>query len=370
MIYINKKYKIAVYAICKNESKNIEKWYQSMSEADIIYVLDTGSTDNSVEMLKKYPNVIVNREIISPWRFDVARNKSLSYVDDNFDICICTDFDEIFNKGWRKSLEEKWLPNTTSIRYTYNWDFDTLNRPTLTFFLNKIHKRHGFSWRHAVHEYIEYNGIENIVYIPEIVLNHFQDKKKSRKNYLVLLESAVNDNPNDLRDIYLLGREYLVYNRFYDANKMFRKYLLLNSQMNNEEVSTVMNLFALSYVNLNDVENAIKWYKKAITALPKSRNSYFDLAILYFNNNDYDNSYIYLKEAIKISKEDDIYAKKSNCWNEIIYDYLSIVSFNLKKYELSYIYSSIALSINPNDDRIKRNYNIIISSYKKYKGEL
>lgn len=63
-------------------------------------------------------------------------------------------------------------------------------------------------------------------------------------------------------------------------------------------------------------------------------------------------------------------AKNSNCWNEIIYDYLSIVSFNLKKYELSYIYSSIALSINPNDDRIKRNYNIIISSYKKYKGEL
>ena len=37
--------KIVVYAICKNESKFIKRWYESMKEADSIYVLDTGSTD-------------------------------------------------------------------------------------------------------------------------------------------------------------------------------------------------------------------------------------------------------------------------------------------------------------------------------------
>lgn len=370
MVFIKGKYKIAVYAICKNESKNIEKWYQSMKEADVIYVLDTGSTDNSIDILKKYPNVIVNQDIIFPWRFDVARNKSLSYVDDKVDICVCTDFDEVFNKGWRKLLEERWLPDTTSIRYTYNWDFDNLNRPTLTFLLNKIHKRHGFSWKHIIHEYVEYNGIENVIYIPEIILNHFQDKKKPRNNYLSLLEQAVNDNPNDFRDIYLLGREYLVYKRYHDAIKMFNKYLFFNNQISNEEVSIVMNLLASSYMNLNDIENAIKWYKKAITTLPKNRNSYYDLAVLYFNNKDYNNSYIYLKEAIKIFKEEDVYTKNSNCWNEIIYDYLSITAFNLKKYEESYNYSLIAFLINPNDERIKENYNIILNNYKKYKGEL
>ena len=44
--------KICVYAICKNEEKNIPLWQESMSEADDIYVLDTGSTDNSVKLLK------------------------------------------------------------------------------------------------------------------------------------------------------------------------------------------------------------------------------------------------------------------------------------------------------------------------------
>ena len=43
--------KICVYAICKNESKFINRWLASMSEADYIVVLDTGSTDGTYEKL-------------------------------------------------------------------------------------------------------------------------------------------------------------------------------------------------------------------------------------------------------------------------------------------------------------------------------
>ena len=50
---MNKK-KIVVYAICKNEEKFVERWIKSMSEADEIYVLDTGSTDQTVTLLKKF----------------------------------------------------------------------------------------------------------------------------------------------------------------------------------------------------------------------------------------------------------------------------------------------------------------------------
>ena len=50
---INKKKKIVVYAIAKNEEKHVERWVNSMKEADEIYVLDTGSTDNTVKNLKE-----------------------------------------------------------------------------------------------------------------------------------------------------------------------------------------------------------------------------------------------------------------------------------------------------------------------------
>ena len=84
-----KKYKVCVYAICKNEEKFIEKWVKSMSEADNIYVLDTGSTDNSVKKLEDL-GVTVKSKKIEPWRFDTARNESLKMVPNDTDICVCT----------------------------------------------------------------------------------------------------------------------------------------------------------------------------------------------------------------------------------------------------------------------------------------
>ena len=55
--------KISVYAICKNEVMFVNRWMESMSEADEVYVLDTGSTDNTVELLKQN-RTIIHEEII------------------------------------------------------------------------------------------------------------------------------------------------------------------------------------------------------------------------------------------------------------------------------------------------------------------
>ena len=87
-------YKVVVYAIAKNEEKFVDRWVNSMQEADDIYVLDTGSTDNTVNKLKSL-GVHVKQKIINPWRFDVARNESLKMVPEDVDICVCTDLDEI-----------------------------------------------------------------------------------------------------------------------------------------------------------------------------------------------------------------------------------------------------------------------------------
>lgn len=46
--------KIVFYTIAKNEEKFVERWYKSMKEADELYVLDTGSTDKTVNKLKKF----------------------------------------------------------------------------------------------------------------------------------------------------------------------------------------------------------------------------------------------------------------------------------------------------------------------------
>ena len=111
--------KIVVYAISKNESKFVKRWYESMKEADEIYVLDTGSTDDTVKLLEDL-GVKVTKKIINPFRFDVARNLSLDLVPDDATLCVCTDLDEVFLPGWRKLLEDNYQ-GETRIGYTYNW---------------------------------------------------------------------------------------------------------------------------------------------------------------------------------------------------------------------------------------------------------
>ncbi len=96
--------KICVYAICKNESKFARRWMESMREADWVVVLDTGSSDGTPDILREM-GAQVYEEVISPWRFDVARNRSLELAPEEADICVCTDLDEVFHPGWRQALE-------------------------------------------------------------------------------------------------------------------------------------------------------------------------------------------------------------------------------------------------------------------------
>ena len=103
--------KVVVYAICKNEAKFVDRWMDSMSEADQVVVLDTGSSDGTAEKLKSR-GALVRVEIITPWRFDTARNHALDLVPEDADICVSTDLDEVLEPGWREKLEAAWKPGT------------------------------------------------------------------------------------------------------------------------------------------------------------------------------------------------------------------------------------------------------------------
>lgn len=210
--------KICVYAICKDEAQFVSRWVDSMSEADEIYVLDTGSTDQTVALLKER-GVIVEQKVITPWRFDVARNESLKLVPEDCDVCVCTDLDEVLEPGWRQVIEKLWKKGVTRGNYRYTWSFNEDGTEGSVFDYDKIHTRHHYRWTHPVHEVLEYlgEGMERVVYLTGIQLNHYPDRTKSRGQYLPLLELSVKEKPNDDRNVHYLGREYFYYNRYDEA---------------------------------------------------------------------------------------------------------------------------------------------------------
>ena len=361
-----RKYKVCVYAICKNEEKFIERWVKSMSEADNIYVLDTGSTDNSVQKLRDL-GVLIKSKKIEPWRFDTARNESLRMVPSDTDICVCTDLDEVLESGWREKLEQLWDQNITRLRYNYNWSFDEYNKPAVNFYTDKIHKRNDYKWTHPVHEVLTYTGQkhEKFVTTDEITLNHYPDLEKSRSSYLPLLELSVKEDPNDDRNMHYLGREYMFHSKWNEAIDTLIKHLSLKTAKWKDERCASMRFIGRCYKNLNRFDEAKLWYEKAILEAPYLRDAYIEYAMMCYNLNDFKKVYDLCKKAFLIKKHEKNYINETFSWNETIYDLLTISSFKLGYIEESLIYINMALNINPNDKRLINNKKIIEEIIKK-----
>ena len=353
-----KRFKVCVYAISKNEEKFVSRWVDSMSEADDIYVLDTGSTDNTVKLLKeKGVNVVVKK--INPWRFDVARNKSLNLVPSDADICVCTDLDEVFVSGWRKKLEENYVEGCR-VGYTYNWHINEDGIPDVTFILDKIHPRSDYSWTHPVHEVLKCDSDEKRIIINEIVLNHYPDNNKSRSSYLELLELSIKEDPEDDRNMHYLGREYMYYGKWIKCIETLKKHLSLKNATWNLERAASMRYIARSYLNLKEEDEAEYYYKLAINEASDTREGYVELGSLYYNQGKWLDSIYYLLKAKCIKDKPMVYVNEVFCWDNTIDDLLSINYYNLKMYDLSLYYVNKAIEYK-SDERLLNNKKIIES---------
>ncbi len=351
-------YKIAVYAICKNEEKFVNRWVDSMQEADAIYVLDTGSTDQTVEKLKMR-NVYVQEETITPWRFDVARNHSLDMVPEDVDICVCTDLDEVFEAGWRKKLEDAWSENINRARYNYNWSFDAQGNPAVNFYIEKIHSRNAYRWTHPVHEVLKYSGKENCITIDSITLNHYPDYSKSRSSYLPLLELSVEEDPEDDRNMHYLGREYMYYGKWNECIDTLIRHLQLKSATWKDERCASMRFIARSYQALGRFEEAKMWLEKAIKEAPYLRDPYVERALLAYRLQEFDDVILYGKQALQIQLHIKSYINEPFSWDNTIYDILSIAYYDKKDFKNALKYVNFALDMNPQDERLLQNKQLI-----------
>lgn len=360
------KYKICVYAICKNEEKFVERWMNSMKEADYVVVLDTGSTDQSKKKLEEM-GAIVKVEEIRPWRFDVARNHSLDLVPKDVDICVCTDLDEVFEAGWRQKLEDAWKPETTRARYNYNWSFDEYGNPAVNFYIEKIHKREGYRWTHPVHEVLSYDGEESFITLDDMTVNHYPDQTKSRSSYLPLLELSVKEDPDDDRNMHYLGREYMYYGRYQEAIDTLKKHLSLKRATWKDERCASIRFIGRCYQYQEDFEHAEEWFIKATQEAPYLRDPFVELGLLYYFQKRYQEAVRVLEQALAIPKNEKSYINEPFCYNGTVEDVLSICYFELGNDEKSLIYVNAALSLDPNNERIINNKKFIENHFKELK---
>ncbi len=350
--------KVCVYAIAKNEEKFVYRWIQSMSEADEIYVLDTGSTDNTFELLKEF-GVHVSQKIYTNFRFDQARNDSLNLVAEDADICVCTDLDEVFTPGWRKNLESIWQQGIKRAKYRYVWNYNSDGSEGYVFYGDKIHSRHGFWWSHPVHEVLSTDIADfNTAIIPNTTLEHHADITKSRGQYLRLLELSVEEDPQDDRNMHYLGREYMFAGMWQKSIDTLKKHLQMPRATWVDERCASMRFIARCYTNLNKLSEAEFYYKLAICECPNKREPYMDLAKFYYQKEKWLDCASMVCAMLNIHNRDLTYISDPECWGYLPHDMVSICYYYLNDKKNALAHSSKALIQLPNDERLIANNQI------------
>lgn len=342
--------RVAVYTIAKNEEQFVERWAESCKDADYRFIFDTGSTDNTVEIATFDANVECWVGAIKPWRFDDARNAALAMLPDDIDYCIALDMDEILLPGWREELEKMHAQGVTRPRYQYTWSWKEDGTPGLQYGGDKIHTRHGYRWKHPVHEVIVTDRITEVQGWCGLEIHHHPDNTKSRGQYFPLLELAVEEDPTDDRNMYYLAREYF-FNGMYDqAARMFKRHL-----DNPKAVWAPERAASMRYLAKCLPEQAYSWLEEAISESPGRREPLVELAQYYYAREDWQNCYWRALDAIKITEKPMDYLCEEFAWNELPYDLAAISAYNLGFKEEAVEYGEKALELNSTDERLATN---------------
>lgn len=360
--------KICIYAICKNEIKFVDKWLDSMSEADYIVVLDTGSTDGTYEKLKADPRVSkVKRKKIIPWRFDVARNESMKLVPDDANILMCTDFDEVLNAGWATVLRNGWRENTTRGFYMYAWSHDAVGNPGDVFVYDKIHTR-DYKWVFPVHEVLAKKDEDfqevGINFGDSIYLHHYQDLTKSRSSYYDLLKISVEENPDDSHARMLYARECFIRHNYDDAIKEYLATLEMpdvNAPNKKLVLLECLGRCADIYAIQQNYDEAIWYCQEFIKEDPTYREPYFIMAELYNNMHMYTLAEACIGAALKYSTRKYTWVERKDSWLGLSNNLLSVSQIGLRQYDQAIQNCSEALKHDPNSPELLKRMNMLLN---------
>jgi tetratricopeptide (TPR) repeat protein len=362
--------KICIYAICKNESQFVEQWLASMSEADYIVVLDTGSEDDTFEKLKNDPRVYrAEQKIITPWRFDVARNESMKLIPADANILVCTDLDELLEPGWADVLREKWIDGVhTRAVYKYAWSHDEDGAPSRIFQYDKIHSTE-WTWNFPVHECLvrkddilncEYTNDRTLMVFDEVYLHHYPDPTKSRGSYLPLLEQRKAENPTDY-----YGRIYLAHEYYYrghyqksinELEEILRDYA---DRYNTIEQASCYLFMGDAYRALDNHAMSIAAYQSAILLDNSYREPYINLALVLNELGYYHQAIGTINECLNKTFRHYNWLERGTTWTYEPYDILAVAYYWIGDYDSSLVNAYKALRYAPNDERLLNNLQLI-----------
>ena len=299
---------ISLCMIVKNEDKFLEQCLNSVKGiADEIIIVDTGSTDKTKEICKKFG--VKNAKFFDIKIFDfkwvddfsAARNKCLKHATKDWVLVL--DADEVIEEGDLSKIkniienakgivgfaleQRSYINNFFEGAVKNNSDFDLVKNYQfyISNFLVRLFKNKlGLYFKHRVHELVE-DSIEEkgLGYEKsEVIIYHFGSLKDENlisdrvSHYSKIILKQLNDEPNNARYNYQAGRMYLGRSDISNALKHFEKTAKINPNY-----KLIFSEIAKIYLQMNDKNRAIEYFKKSIVHNPESPSAANNLAVVY-----------------------------------------------------------------------------------------
>lgn len=201
---------IALCCIAKNEGNHVKRFLDTFSPlVDKVYFVDTGSTDNTLEIAKQYPNVETH---FFEWIDDFAAARNYAFSKATEDYIMWADLDDsISNQDafteWRdKSMHmaEMWFAN-------YRYAFDKEGNATCTFGRERVVKNNGnFEWKYTIHEGILPKKAPKASSVASWTIDHLrteEDLIKDKRRNLNIFDKLSEMGGLDARMKYYFGKE-------------------------------------------------------------------------------------------------------------------------------------------------------------------
>lgn len=349
---------VSLCMIVKNEEEHLPRCLENIRNVvDEIIIVDTGSTDRTVEIAKSYGAKVYYFK----WNnnFSEARNESLKYATKDWILILDAD-DELqgeYKENFKLLLDMQLDENAIYFFETLSYYGDRIDNNFIIINLNprmfknncKIHYE-GEIHNQLIYSPNKYDAICNSIKIYHYgYLNKSISSKNKRSRNITILTELIKKEPSNKFNCFNLGNEYTAlgdvkqaleyyykaYENF-DPRSGFSAALLIRiiiSNYNIQEYNKTLDFIdigikyypkftdlyfykALVYKELDKPTLQIKALEKCIElGEPPSElkffygsgsfKAYYELGTAYTNLNDYDAAYQYYIEAIK-SKPDFI----------------------------------------------------------------
>ncbi len=291
--------KIAVYGVAKNEEYNVKTWHESSKDADYHLILDTGSTDNTIEVAKSLKIDVVSANF-NPWDETMAKNVALSLLPADIDYCIMLDLDQkIITNNWKNILIENNAIEYDIIEHDLVDNIDFVNSNMNISRARSIHSRKNCYWHKYRPRVTSYSEVEKTKYIKIAIENiigneeRFIDREVLYENAWSREYTKIKKNDENYQKVYMLEVVAHQAFNFYERDifeEYFNKYYEFMNIYNlldkyyQDQCIILYSTFLLANA-MYDTENAEKILSNIPNNSPLKANADFKIDMIKFWQN-------------------------------------------------------------------------------------